>query len=300
MAFRLWITQSKGKPGSGSGLCVPAAASANTNFDCQGKVWQSPFKWLAQYGIKGIKGHWTCAMAGTSICPICHRNELPCHVPTQCSLLAKLNFKLITFLPVESSPSSSAPPQHPLPSPMPAPTLGGRATATDASSATGPLVSSSAPSGLNVAVALAAPPPSNFDLDDEYHWDSNYLGVEYAPPPKVNTHSATYSPSCSHVCVVPSLSTSALSPHLQARQPSLLSALQHLLTKLSLSPITVPLIHGQLAVADTGATDHMVPDKYCFISDKSMSGVLVRMGNNSYVPVLGCAQPSLPSTASVS
>jgi hypothetical protein len=31
----------------------------------------------------------------------------------------------------------------------------------------------------------------------------------------------------------------------------------------------------------------MVPDKSCFISYKSVSGLLVRMGNNSYVPVLG-------------
>jgi hypothetical protein len=34
----------KGKPGSTPGPCVPAAASANINSDCQGKVWQSPFE----------------------------------------------------------------------------------------------------------------------------------------------------------------------------------------------------------------------------------------------------------------
>jgi hypothetical protein len=32
----------------------------------------------------------------------------------------------------------------------------------------------------------------------------------------------------------------------------------------------------------------MVPDKLCFISYKLISGLSVRMGNNSYVPVLGC------------
>jgi hypothetical protein len=78
-----------------------------------------------------------------------------------------------------------------------------------------------------------------------------------------------------------------MSPRTQAQQPHLLSALQHLLTKLSLSPIDAPFIHGCFAVADTGATDHMVPDKSCFISYKSVSGLSVRMGNNSYVPVLG-------------
>ena len=40
-------------------------------------------------------------------------------------------------------------------------------------------------------------------------------------------------------------------------------------------------------VADTGATDHMVPDKSAFVSYKSVTGLSVRMGNNYYVPVLG-------------
>jgi hypothetical protein len=66
-----------------------------------------------------------------------------------------------------------------------------------------------------------------------------------------------------------------------------LSALQHLLNKLSLSPVDIPLLQGRLAVADTGATDHMVPDKSCFISYKLVSGLSVCMGNNSYIPVLG-------------
>ncbi len=54
--------------------------------------------------------------------------------------------------------------------------------------------------------------------------------------------------------------------HLQAHQPCLSSALQQLLKHLSLSPVVLPLHHGWMAVTDTGATDHMVPDKSCFIS----------------------------------
>jgi hypothetical protein len=111
--FKVMDHSKKGKPGSGSGPCTPAAASANTNSDCHGKVWQSPFEWLAQYGIKGIKGCWMRAMAGMGICPICHCNELPRHVPTQCPLLAELNLKLIKCHPVASSPSSSSSPQCP-------------------------------------------------------------------------------------------------------------------------------------------------------------------------------------------
>jgi hypothetical protein len=174
--FQVVDHSKNGKPRSGSGPCKPAAASANINSDLQGKVWQSPFKWLAQYGIKCIKAHWMCAMAGTGICPICHRNKLPHHVPTQCLPLAKLNLKLITCLPVASSPSSSAPSQCPWPSPAPASTPGGCAAATDASLAIS-LGSSSAQSGLTAVVAPVVPPPGDFDSDDEYHWDDNDLGV---------------------------------------------------------------------------------------------------------------------------
>jgi hypothetical protein len=42
-----------------------------------------------------------------------------------------------------------------------------------------------------------------------------------------------------------------------------------------------------LVVADTGATDHMLPDHSAFISYKSVQYLCVWMGNNSYAPVLG-------------
>jgi hypothetical protein len=44
----------------------------------------------------------------------------------------------------------------------------------------------------------------------------------------------------------------------------------------------------RLDVADTSATNHMVPDRNTFISYKSISGLQVQMGNNSFAPVLGC------------
>ena len=43
----------------------------------------------------------------------------------------------------------------------------------------------------------------------------------------------------------------------------------------------------RLVVADTGATDHMLPDRSAFISYKSVHHLCVWMGNNSYAPVLG-------------
>jgi hypothetical protein len=42
-----------------------------------------------------------------------------------------------------------------------------------------------------------------------------------------------------------------------------------------------------LLVADTGATDHMLPDKSAFISYYPVVGWQVRMGNNSFAPIPG-------------
>jgi len=57
---------------------------------------------------------------------------------------------------------------------------------------------------------------------------------------------------------------------------------------------SISLIHGpsskrmwSLVVADTGATDHMLPDKSAFISYYPVTGRRVRMGNNSYATIAG-------------
>jgi len=48
-----------------------------------------------------------------------------------------------------------------------------------------------------------------------------------------------------------------------------------------------PVSKTSLLVADSGATDHMLPDKSAFISYYPISGRRVRMGNNSFAPILG-------------
>ena len=53
------------------------------------------------------------------------------------------------------------------------------------------------------------------------------------------------------------------------------------------STALVPGEAHSLLVADTGATDHMILDKSVFISYRPVSGHGVRMGNNSFAPILG-------------
>ena len=87
------------------------------------------------------------------------------------------------------------------------------------------------------------------------------------------------SPSASSTCRASLVTTTSNSP------PSISLALQSLLAKLTLSPIA-PGSGSCLAIADSGATDYMLPDKTAFISYKTTSSLKVRMGNNTSLPVL--------------
>jgi hypothetical protein len=73
-------TPRKGGPGA-SAVAVDKA----------GKEWTNPFEWISSFLVKSIKTRWDRALAGTGICPICHRSEKPWHVPTNCPLLKDLN-----------------------------------------------------------------------------------------------------------------------------------------------------------------------------------------------------------------
>ncbi len=53
-------------------------------------------------------------------------------------------------------------------------------------------------------------------------------------------------------------------------------------------------------MANTGATDHMLPDKAAFISYNSISNLQVQMGNNYFIPVLGRDTALSPSMVRVS
>jgi hypothetical protein len=137
------------------------------------------------------------------------------------------------------------------------------------------------PSGLTVVVAPSPSPAEDFDTDDKFWWDGYDNGAEYSSTPTVNHSVLPYTPSCSHVSVPLAPPSVPFLP----KPPRMSAALQILLKSLFKSPVVPRLRHGRLAVTDTGATE--IPDKSCFISYKFISGLSVRMGNNSFVPVLG-------------
>ena len=292
--FKLVASDKKGGP-------TPKAAAANV--DKSGKEWASPFEWLSSYLTKGIKTRWDRAIAGTGICPICHRAEKPWHVPANCPLLKDLNLKLV------NGPPSSAPGPAPSPAPAPAtspptpsPSPGGHVASTDDRSVSGSVGTPSAPLVLMASVAGG----DDFDSDKEFRWAGDDSGLDYSPSvgsasPKSNARVAPY-PSCHHVSVIstssstasvgfvqPSTAVSCRSSSMTCSEspPSSSTALQSILSLLYDSWIS-PHSRCRLAVADSGATDHMLLDKSAFISYKSTSQHLkVRMGNNSSIPVIG-------------
>ncbi len=79
-------------------------------------------------------------------------------------------------------------------------------------------------------------------------------------------------------------------PFLATSSSKCISLPKFLLTAIrSLCKTLIRVLSGVsgLVVADTGATNHMLPDALAFISYKRVTDLSIRMGNNSFVPVLG-------------
>jgi len=194
---------------------------------------------------------------------------------------------------VKGPPSSipaPAPAASPAPAPVaPSPSPGGRVASSDDQSVSGSVGSPSAPSGLMATVA-----EDDFDSDPEFRWTGEEYGLEYSPSVGSSSRNSNADiapdPSCNHVSVIssspspasvgqpvhPSAAVSRLSSSMACLDspPSILTALQSLLSRLSDSSIS-PDSSCRLAVANSGTTDHMFPDKSAFISYKSTSNLKV-------------------------
>ena len=233
--------------------------------------------------VKTIKTHWDRAIAGTAICPICHRTEKPWHVPANCPLLKDLNLKLVNgplTTPAPASADSSAPASAVSP---PAASPGGRAASADTPISGG---SSATPSGLTATVK-----EDEYSSDEDmFCWMGNDKGLDFGAPfgssdksnPSVSLYLSSFQvsvvPMASYFPSIPLPSSSSclvLPDHLQS-----------ILLWLAASSIS-PDSTTRVAFADTGATEHMIPDKSAFISYKHISNLQVRMGNNTFLPVLG-------------
>ncbi len=278
------------KPPAGK---LPCAATASTNTDRQGKAWNNPFEWLAQLHINSMKKRWKRVLVGSGICLICNREgDEHKHVPAICPLLKELNLKLIQGPP--TTPTSPA--NAPAPGPAVA-NPGGRSAMTDDTSAMGSSGSGNVLSGLMATLA-----EEDFPLDDEWRWDGDESGLDFqgASAGKSNDNAALY-PSCLHVSLERSPNTTTsicLTTKLPAAAPSQLplglsphcivlsSNIQAIIARMLKASI-LPGSSRHFTVANSGATDYMTPNKSAFILYKTVHNLQVRMGNNSFLLVLG-------------
>jgi hypothetical protein len=143
-----------------------------------------------------------------------------------------------------------------------------------------------------------------YNLGDNFCWEGNEYGVGFTGPSAVgrnsNNNVALY-PSCFHAFVEatphflvsqdsPSMCPGSCTPSLPSvsslRCIVLSSKLSSNIDHMSAASI-LPGFGRRFTVADSGATDHMLPDKSAFISYKLVTNLQVRMGNNYYLPILG-------------
>jgi hypothetical protein len=148
------------------------------------------------------------------------------------------------------------------------------------------LGSASAPAGLTTAVESDG--VGGEDSVDDFRWYRDDNGEDYKP----NGSVSAYFLSCSRVSIesVPPLSSSIGSFTCGLSLDSAASGEDIVLPSELVSShlqAASPADSHSLIVADTGATDHMHPDRLAFISYKSVRSLRVRMGNNSYASVLG-------------
>jgi hypothetical protein len=142
-------------------------------------------------------------------------------------------------------------------------------------------------------------------------WDGDETGADYVAYSRKSNNSTALYPSCCSVAVHPlprvnpfelpkvtptsliKLSSSPTDTPTTNGIITLSRCLRQLIEQISHASI-IGLPSKRFAVADTGATNHMLPEKAAFISYKLVSNLQVRMGNNSFLPVLG------PGTAVIS
>ena len=240
---------------------------------------------------------------------ICHgtaRN--PEHLTCNCPILKNLGYKL-------EKQSGSDIPAH----------YAASRAATDAGLATAGTVpvpdpappaesqpgSSSAPGAFS-----ASTEHESYDSGDKFDYEGKADGAMYDTGGKTNASSAYSTPSCRIASVEPESGSAAATVQASTATPGSVtggpthsmggSTLQKdprgvntvylpktvlVLLKNPPSQAIVPSPHPvnqtSLLVADSGATDHMLPDKSVFISYHPVSGRRVRMGNNSFAPILG-------------
>ncbi len=180
---------------------------------------------------------------------------------------------------------------------------GGSAGGLKPPAGTAPPVGTAGTPGAKAAVAGFPAPPTNDssaaapagmtaslvakdyeDSTDSFRWFGDEDGVTFNEAVKPKASVSSYPSSIPHPsCCRVSLEGGPTCSVMQSADDVILppTLVQSLLKAIPTTGSGTPF---RFLVADTGATDHMVPDRGAFISYKSIHGLRVRMGNNSFPP----------------
>jgi hypothetical protein len=221
---------------------------------------------------------------------ICHNtSNKPTHHSKDCPILKKIGLKLVKRTPangddVASRVGQEAPPPAPPTAPPAAPN---------------PLAKNGGSAGTPGAFT-AATESNSYDLGDDFDYEGKYEGKVYSngnsksnvPVYPCASHASVnnLSPDLPPVTTSCRRSTSSIDPKgiRTVRLPKLVTALLNNPLAHSIAFMSSKLWpRTSLLVANTGATDHMIPDKSAFISYRPVSRRHVRMGNNLFAPILG-------------
>jgi hypothetical protein len=266
-----------GKDGKPS--CNPSASVAGISGDQS-----NPYDALAKCSFGFHISRWRNACKDNSnLCMVCHNtSNKGGHHRKDCPILKQVGIKLVKQTPVDGNKAASHVGESPAPAPVPAPAAPAPAPTDGGSTAT-------------PGAFTAATEPDSYDSGEEFDYEDKYEGSVYSGKSKTNV---SIYPRASHATAEllgpaseSSCSTELLGPASQSScrrttspmDPKGIRTVQ--LPKLVLalldnppahSTSVVPAKHGSmhtnLIVADTGATNHMLPDKSTFISYRPVTG----------------------------
>ncbi len=234
-------------------------------------------------------------------CLICYNTSRDkAHSSKDCPILKRIGYKLVKIK--HSALDTNA-----------AFCVGNDSTPSASTPAPAPVTSPSDSGGSNLALGAftVATVADSYNSGSDFEYEGKHKGKLYVPSSKPNLARSLYLPIppnlCTRVSFAQDNKASLSPPHsniacnhstLQSlRDPVGLRTIKlpkHVMALLKNPPahsIAIPsLLDGRplsLLVADTSATDNMLPDKSALISYRPVVNCWVRMGNNSFASILG-------------
>ncbi len=274
----------------GKPLRHPSASAAGVSGDRS-----NPYDALAKCTFGFHVSKWRYASKDSSdTCLVCHNtSNKGVHNIKDCPILRQVGLKIVKRTPADGNAAASRVGENPAPTPTPAPAA---PTPTPAPAAPTPAPNDGG-STATPGAFTAATEQDSYNSGEEFDYEGKYEGSVYSGKSKSNV---SIYPQAFHATaeLLGSASPSSCrrtSSHMDNKAlrtvhlPKLVLALldnppAH---SISVAPAKHGLAHTNLIVADTGATDHMLPDKNAFISYRPVTRRRVRMGNTSFAPILG-------------